>query len=169
MALQSVVLDASTLILLAKTDLLQVWVDHVSASTARVVYRETTVKPEMYDAQLIARLVKDGKIRVETGESFYGLAKEIKKQFKLDDGEAVALALAKEKEAVLATDDGVAIKAAKILDIPFVTSLHVLGVLYDRKLLDAQSALAKLDLLETFGRYGASLIANVRMNIEKGG
>ena len=167
MAIQSIILDASTLILLAKTDLLQIWVSSVHALIPEVVRREATVKPDVYDAQLIARLVKDGKIHVERDRSFHEFAKGIEKQFRLGAGESAALALAKEKQCALATDDGVAIKAAKILEIPFITTLHILAVLCDEGRLDARTALAKLDLLETFGRYGALLIDDVRARIKK--
>ena len=74
---------------------------------------------------------------------------------------------AKEKQVPIGVDDGPAIRAAKVLGIPFLTALHVLIGLRDKELLDKETALAKLSLLERFGRYGAEWIVNARMRIEK--
>ena len=167
MTVHHVVFDASTLILLAKTDLLQIWLSHVNTEIPEAVKKEALAKPGAYDAQLIGRLIKEGKIDVckERGSD---LAGQIERQFRIGKGEAAALALAKEKKCALAVDDGVAIKAAKILGVPFLTALHVLVGLCDQKKIKIKSAVAKLDLLETFGRYEVSLVADARSRIEKG-
>ena len=46
--------------------------------------------------------------------------------YKIAQSEASVLALARDKQAILATDDGQAIKACKIFGLKFVTAIHFL-------------------------------------------
>ena len=69
MELQPVVFDASTLILLAKVDLLQIVAQKVEIRIPRVVESEAMAKPDLYDAHLIGRMIKEGAIRISESQS----------------------------------------------------------------------------------------------------
>ena len=168
MELQPVAFDASTLLLLAKVDLLQIMATKVEIHIPRVVENEALAKPDLYDAQLIARMIKEGVIRVSDAATSVGV-KTIQKQFRLAEGEAAALWAAKDKQCALGIDDGPGIRAAKVLGIPFVTAIQVLVGLSEQGQVDKPSALAKLDSLALWGRYSAQLIGDARIKIEKGG
>jgi hypothetical protein len=70
---------------------------------------------------------------------------------------------------VLGIDDGPGIRAAKILEVPFVTALQILVELSVQKRLDTPAALAKLDSLLSWGRYGPQLASDARAKIEREG
>lgn len=159
-----IILDASTLVLLAKCDLLPLLAEKTHLAIPPEVRREVLAKPELYDAQVIAALLKDGRIRVlkvSQGPS----TRQFGKDFGIDAGEAEALLLAKEKDAPLASDDWPAIKAAKILGVPFLTAVHVLVELRERGRLSTESALAKLETLARIGRYNARILEDARGKI----
>ncbi len=164
MKLQTVAFDASTLILMAKVDLLQIVAGKVEIHIPRVVENEALAKPELYDAQLIARMIKEGAIRVsEVGASVD--LKTIQKQFRLAEGESAALWMAKDNQCALAIDDGPGIRAAKIMGIPFVTAIQVLVGLSEEGHIDKPSAIAKLDSLAVWGRYSAQLVGDAHLKI----
>ena len=161
------VFDTSTLILSAKIDLLSPWAERFCLLISKAVEKEALAKPEAYDAQLIGKLIGGKKIRVVSGGFDSEFVRHLQKQFRLARGEASALALAKNKQAVLAVDDGPAIKAAKILGVPFVTCLHILIELYHQKLLSRESALEKLNAVERLARYDARWIADAQNQINR--
>jgi len=166
MKLQAIVFDASTLILLAKVDLLQGVAEKMNIVIPRQVKEEALAKPQLYDAQLIDRMIKDGKIEVPEEVSAAN-TKTIREQFRIDVGEAAALFLAKEKGWILGIDDGPGIRAAKILGVPFVTAIHVLTGFYEQGYINSQSAMAKLESLEQWGRYHVQIIEDARSRIQK--
>ena len=167
MKLQAVAFDASTLILLAKTDLLRLTASGVEILISETVKAEALAKPDAYDAQFIRALLEDGKIRVFGEEGMRQAERAIQAQFRIGKGEASTLVFAKEKRHPIAVDDGPAIRAAKVLGIPFMTALHILIGLHERRFMETDIALAKLSLLEQFGRYGSGWIVDAKMRIEK--
>ena len=117
---------------------------------------------------MIARMIKEGAIRVSDTVASADV-KTIQKQFKLAEGGAAALWMAKNKQCVLGIDDGPGIRAAKILGVLFVTAIQVLVGFFEIGHLDKPSALAKLDSLAIWGRYSAQLVGDARLKINKGG
>src|SRR5437773_9751665 len=111
MALRRIVFDASTLILLAKTDLLQMVSPSIEISIPRIVEQEVQAKPDSYDAQMVARMIAEGVIRVSNEVPTAGV-KTLQKQFRLAEGEASALWMAKDMPCVIGIDDGPGIRAA---------------------------------------------------------
>ncbi len=161
-----VVLDASTLILLAKSDLLLLLAEKTQIEIPEEVQQEALVRKELYDARMIEEMVRTGKIQV----SKYprpGQRKQVQVDFRLEAGEAAALLLAKENNKPVGTDDGPAIKAARIMGVPFFTAIHVLLELYEKGRMNKQTALAKLDVLEKIGRYNAQILADARERIKE--
>lgn len=160
-----VVLDASTLILLAKTDLLPLLAEKTRLLISEEVQREALAKPELYDARVIAGLLRTGKIQV-LKDPQAELRKRVQDDFALEPGEASALLLAREKRVPLGTDDGPTMKAAKLMGIPFLTAIHVVVELCEKGRMDKQTALAKLERLQQVGRYSVQILEDARERIQ---
>jgi hypothetical protein len=75
--------------------------------------------------------------------------------------------LAKESDQPLGTDDGPAIKAAKIMRVPFFTAMHVILELHEKGRINRKAALAKLDTLQKIGRYSAQILEDARKRIKE--
>ncbi|MHB1275663.1 MAG: hypothetical protein ACYCXQ_08550 [Candidatus Humimicrobiaceae bacterium] len=147
-----IVFDTSTLILLAKIDLLQLVLNQCSGVIPEIVKEEVVYKDFM-DAKLIIQQIKEGKLIVNKNPDKSKI-KLILKDFPLGKGEAAAIIFAKEKDSVLATDDGLAIKVCKIFGIKFITAIHFL---IEAKL-EKSLAITKLNLLQKYGRYCPEII-----------
>ncbi len=160
------VLDASTLILLAKSDLLMFLADRTEIRIPREVEGEVLAREELYDARMIKEMLSSGKIKVAKSVRL-ARRRQVQLDFGLEAGEAAALILAKETSQALGTDDGPAIKAAKIIGVPFFTAVHVLLELYQKDRITREVALAKLDTLQKVGRYNAQILEDARKRIEE--
>ena len=128
---------------------------------------ESVADPRHYDAKIIEGLIRTKKIRISERVSLER-RKKIEQDFGIEPGESAALFLAKEEKAVLGTDDGRAIKAAKIMGVPFFTAIHVLVQLCEKKRMEKKAALVKLDRLQKVGRYSIQIIEDARERIQKG-
>ena len=157
-----IIFDASTLILLAKIDLLQMVLNKYEGVIPEIVKKEVEYK-EALDTKVIIQQIKEGRLIVNKDPDKNKM-KKICKDFPLGRGEAAALIFANERESVLATDDGLAIKVCKIFNIKFITAIHFL-IGTD---LDKIRAKAKLDLLKKYGRYSARIIKDAEKRIMKG-
>ncbi|MBI3292005.1 MAG: hypothetical protein HYZ73_04260, partial [Elusimicrobia bacterium] len=69
---------------------------------------------------------------------------------------------------MVATDDGVAIKACKLVGVPFVTALHVLLQAAERRVVDRSMALVKLEQLQKAGRYHPRILEEAMACLMKG-
>ena len=157
-----IVFDTSTLILLAKIDILQLVLHKYGGVIPESVKEEIIYKKAM-DTELIVQQIKDGNLTLEKNPSKDKM-KHILKDFPLGRGEVAALIIAKRKDIVLATDDGLAIKVCKIFGVKFATAIHFLiGAGLDKSL-----AMAKLKLLKKYGRYSADIIKDAEERIRKG-
>jgi predicted nucleic acid-binding protein len=154
-----VIFDASTLILLAKIDLLQMVLNKYKGVIPEIVKEEVEYK-EAIDTKVIIKQINDGRLIVNKNPDKNKIRK-ICKDFPLGKGEAAALVIANEKNDVLATDDGLAIKICKIFNVKFVTAIHFLI----ESGLDKSRALAKLDLLKKYGRYSIKITGDAEKRI----
>ncbi|HXX93536.1 MAG TPA: hypothetical protein VEN81_07875 [Planctomycetota bacterium] len=161
-----IVLDASTAILLAKIDLLRSVVSEGEAWMAESAFRESTAKPEADDARMIRKLVDEGLIRRASGR---GEGARIQKDFRLDAGESDSIALAREKAAVCATDDGPAIRCLKVLGLPFTTAIALLVAMAERGHVTGELALELTSKLERFGRYDPRILEDAGRRIREVG
>jgi len=161
-----IVFDSSTLILLAKIDLLREIVSHFEVIITKEVEKEST-KKECFDAKLIAKLIKKKSIEVKETTSEKG-KERLRQDFNIEKGEASALLLAKMKSCSLATDDGPTIKACKIMNVRFITAIHFLIREYKNRSLDVDTALVKLEKLRKYGRYNPRIIEDASKRIKGG-
>ena len=157
-----IIFDASTLILLAKIDLIQIVLCQYKGVMPELVKEEITYKNTM-DAKLIVQQIEEKNLIVSRNPAQEKM-KLILKDFPLGRGEAAAFLIAKEKGDILATDDGLAIKVCKIFGVGFVTAIHFLIEAH----LDKSNALAKLELLKNYSRYSVQIISDAQERIRGG-
>jgi predicted nucleic acid-binding protein len=162
------VLDASTLILTAKIEALDLF---LSESKLEVVIpveveRECCAVKKSLDALLIQKAVQESKIKVVEGKN-KKLVTKLRGDFSLGRGEAEAVALALAESAqILGIDDKNGINACKLLGIPFTTAIGILIRMREKRLLTVGEALAKLAALGEYGRYKHSILEDARKRLE---
>ncbi len=164
---ESIVFDASSLILLAKVDLLGDIAALWSLVVTDTVAMEATRRKELADAQWIAAAITSGEITVEQ----VPVDREVRRlagDFGIARGEASSQALARRSERLLATDDARAIKACRVLRLPFATAIHFLTDAYARNSLSRSVALAKLDRFGQIGWYHPEILQAARRRLEGG-
>ena len=161
------VFDASTLILLAKSELLDIFLDDYEGTPLipGAVAAESTASSRP-DALMIRQRIAEGRLEVEEVEESRVLGR-LGLDFRLGSGEAAALALALEKgeSAIVATDDRSAIRACKVLRIKFTTSLGILGRAVEKGLLTRDVGMTYLERLRAYGRFKDEIIEEVSRQI----
>ena len=164
-----VIFDASTLILLAKIDMLRTFISHFHG---KVVIPEK-VKAEVCtegqeETPLIVKMIEEKKIRVSRATNSV-LTKKLMEDFTIDAGEAEVLTLALQENArLIATDDRNTIRACKMLKIDFTTAIAILIRAFEKKPIDKDEALIKLQKLVAAARYKQTIIEAAKKQIEGG-
>jgi predicted nucleic acid-binding protein len=161
------IFDASTLILLARIELLDTFLASISlqAVIPQQVEKECGAK-KTFDALLIRRAIDESRISVISVKD-RKLVRKIADDFGLGEGEAEAIALAVVKKAkLLAIDDKNGINACKLLGVAFITAANILVRCREKNLLGPEEALTKLDLLERYGRYRREILNDVKARLE---
>lgn len=98
-----------------------------------------------------------------------GQVSKLMKDFSIDDGEAEAISLAfQENIPIVATDDRNAIRACKMLKIDFVTTIAILLRAFEKKLIDEEKAVIKLQKLQSIGRYSKAIIDDAEKRLRGG-
>lgn len=164
-----IIFDSSTLILLARIDLLEIFIQSFHDTVLipekvriRIYYEEREETP------LLNKFIENKKIKVSKVRNSK-LVKKLMEDFAIGAGKAEVLALTiQEKANIIATDDRNAIRACKLLQLNFTTAIAILVRAFEKKLIDREEALIKLDKLENIARYKLSIINNVKNHIEGG-
>lgn len=163
-----IVFDASTLILLSKAELLDLFLANTKLAVVipGEVEKECCGSKKALDALIIQRAVDESRIEVVAVKNRKLVAK-LEADFSLGRGEAEAIALAlNEKARVLAIDDKNGINACKLLGVAFTTAVGILIRSREKGLLEGAAALARLELLAKYGRYKNSIIEDARLKLE---
>lgn len=162
-----IVFDASTLILLARTEILERFLETtLEVFIPKEVERECCEQKRSEDALLIQRLIKDKKITVKLVRQ-RRLGERVRRDFNLGRGESEAIALALlQKGSLLATDDKRAINACKVLKIPYTTALAILIRMYEKGLLEKEEAELKIEALAKYGRYKSDMVEVAKAKLE---
>lgn len=163
-----IVFDASTLILIAKIELLAPFLSGIDLKVAipAEVERECCSVKATLDALMIQQALAESRIQVIAVKS-HKLVAKLQTDFNLGKGEAEAIALAmKEKAALLGIDDKNGINASKLLGIPFTTAAGILVRCQEKGLLNRSDAMAKLEALARYGRYKTSILEDTRRKLE---
>jgi predicted nucleic acid-binding protein len=163
------VFDASTLILTAKCELLDLFLAHLSTPVtipAEVEKECCGFNKKTLDVAIIQRALDESRIKTLVVKNRRLVAK-LQTDFSLGRGEAEAIALAlHEKAQVLAIDDKNGINACKLLSIPFTTAIGILIRSREKGLIDNSEALGKLVSLAKHGRYKRSIIEDAKRRLE---
>ena len=163
-----ILFDASTLILLTKTELLDSFLDDFKDKIliTREVEDECCRKQQALDSLIIQKAIKDKTIAVKALKS-RGLCLKLRTDFSIGHGEAETLAFAlTQKSLLVAIDDRRGIRACKLLKIPFMTAIDVVVRLKEKRILSKEQALAKVDALARHGRYSDEIISRVKAHLE---
>lgn len=162
-----ILFDASTLILLAKIEMLDIFLTNAGRKvTIPEKVKEEVLTGSSLNGPMVAKLVQDRRIEVlKTRDR--KLVRRLMEDFNIDEGEAEMLTLAiQEKALLLATDDKNAIKACKIMKLEFTTAIAILVRACEKGLIKADEALFKLQKLQSFARYNKTIIETARNQIE---
>jgi predicted nucleic acid-binding protein len=163
-----IIFDSSTLILLAKIELLSPFLDSVVLRVAipMEVERECCSVKKTLDALMIQKAVEESRIQVLEVKN-HKIVSKLQSDFSLGAGEAEAIALAlKEKARLLAIDDKNGINASKLLGVPFTTAMAILVRSREKDMLNHTDAMTKLTALAGYGRYSHSIIEETRRKLE---
>lgn len=160
-----IVSNASTLILLAKIDLLDWWIKeaHILIIPSEV-YEEICMKNED-DTILIKKKIDEKKVIIQSAapEKINNALRD----FRMDLGEAAAYALFDaEKHDGIMTDDRELIKLCKLNSIRFVNALAIIITLYQQAKISRATALEKLQKVRVVGRYSNEVYTHFQKIIE---
>jgi len=161
------IFDSSTLILVAKVELLDLFLASIGLEVAIPVEveRECCGVKKTLDALMIQKALDESRIRVMAVSNKKLMAK-LHADFNLGRGEAAALALAVKQHArLLGVDDKNGINACKLLGIGFTTALGILLRSREKGLIDRGDALSKLAALARYGRYKDTIVEDARLKL----
>lgn len=161
-----IVFDASTIILLAKIELLREITDDVEIIMPEKVMKECLVKDTM-DSKLISTLIMGKKIEIQKITDSAAI-KKIQHDFRIAEGEAAALWLAMKLNCPIAVDDGPTIKACKVIGQRFTTAIHFLLNIVSCNKLELPIAIAKFEKLIIYGRYNKKIIEDATKRLKGG-
>jgi hypothetical protein len=154
------VFDSSTLILLARAEMLDVFLGDYRGEVRipRAVETECCVSGVRPDAILIRERVRERRIRVEKVQGSE-VVRRLRDDFHLGHGEAEAVALALERQATLvATDDRNAMRACGALRLAWTTAMSILVRATEKGLVPRDEALGRLDRLAGLGRSDRRIV-----------
>ncbi len=160
-----IIADSSSLILLTKCNLLEVLVKLFLVRIPEAVLNEIVNSDTMErfpDAKTISRLIVENKVGVvKVAMPDHSMPVSLGK------GEAEALFLAKQTgDAILATDDGKAIKACRYLGVPFIISPRITTELYRLDAIDFTKARSSIEKMKIIGRYSSDIISESILELE---
>jgi predicted nucleic acid-binding protein len=159
-----------SLILLVKCNVLEALIEHFKVVIPEAVLKETTsegIALKHPDAALIAQYVFEEKIKVVTVNRQNDIL-NIEFVSSLGDGEREVLLLSRQqKNSVVATDDGKAIKICRYFGIPFIISPKIVSELYRLDKIDAEKAKTAIQKLRIIGRYSPDIIAEAIYQLEE--
>lgn len=163
------VFDASTLILTAKIELLDLFLNEIGIEVAipKAVEAECCSRKKTLDALMIEKAVNDSRIKVRSVRNKKLVAK-LEEDFSIARGESEAIALAlQEKASLLGIDDRQGINACKLVGVPFTTAIGILVRSWDRGLLEHGTALIKFAELSKYGRYKNAILEEATRKMEE--
>lgn len=149
-----VISDSSTLILLTKSNLIDIILVYFQIFIPSFVYKEILEgkKKGFSDAFRIEQLILSKKINIKDSND-KKLFNLIKNNYKLDVGELHAIVVAKENDYPIFLDDKKGLVVCKIFNIESYTALNLLKVLFITKIINKIQFNLSLDLLKENARY----------------
>lgn len=162
-----IVIDACSIILLAKASVLEVCAGVHHFCVTKSVFDEVLEGKKKFfaDAFLLEKLVKEKKIFVE--ETDTRVTAKLIQDFRFGEGEAstVAFGIGK-KEMLIATDNKQGRKAAQIYGLSLVGSIEIIVSLYIKKKINKIKAKEAIKKLQEEGWFHPLLIERAMEDIE---
>lgn len=156
--MKKIIADSTTLILLTKCSLLEILCSFFKIITPESVLEETASEgliKSYPDAAKIHDLYSRGLLNVGHSCDY-----KLNIPISLHRGEKDALILALNSDnALFATDDGKAIKAARFLNVPFIITPRIVVDLYKLNKISLNKARYSIEKLGQIGRYSPEIIA----------
>lgn len=167
-----VVADASSLILLEKIKLLDTLLQHeIRVTIPKEVQKEAVEKGRIKrapDAFALEEKIKQGRISVKEVHGKKQV-KNLMTTFKLEAGEAEAIALFQQEKAdLLTTDDRFAINACRALNIPISGSTSFVTSSFEKGLISKNQGMQMIETLAKEGRYKDEIIFQALHTIQGG-
>ena len=162
------IFDASTLILIAKAEMLDLFLDRLGlpVSIPLEVQKECCGVKKSLDALIIQKALDASRIRVLPVKD-KKLVGRLRDDFGLGRGEAEAIVLVlAEGAALLGIDDKNGINACKLLGIAFTTAIGILVRMHEKGTVTREEALVKLATLGKYGRYRQSILEDAKRKME---
>ena len=163
------IFDSSTLILIAKVELLDAFLNDIGMEIAipQAVEDECCGGKKTLDALFIRKALDESRIKVRSVRNRKLVAK-LEEDFSMGRGESEAIAIAMQEEALLVgIDDKNGMNACKLAGIPFTTAAGILVRSCEKGLIGRGDALAKLSALAKFGWYRNDLLEDARLRLEE--
>ncbi len=159
-------MDACSIILLAKTSVLESAAKKHSIEITRSVYDEVIAgkKKVAPDALLLEKLCKERLITINTENK--NKIKKIMKDFNMGKGEATTIAQGIDNDFIIATDNRQGRKAAEIYGFPLVGSIEIIVDLHRKKLIPYEKAKVAIKTLQKEGWVHISLIEKALEDVE---
>jgi len=163
------VFDSSTLILIAKVELLDAFLKDIGMEIAipKAVEDECCGGKKTLDSLFIRKALDESRIKVRSVRNRRLVAK-LAEDFSMGRGESEAIALALQEGALLVgIDDKNGINACKLAGIPFTTAVGILVRSREKGLIDRRDALVKLAALARFGWYRNAILEDAKRRMEE--
>lgn len=166
--MQVVISDSSTLILLTKSNLIEVILEYFQIFIPSFVYQEVLEgkKKNYLDAYKIENLVISKRINIRDSKD-KELFNIIKNNYKLGVGELHAIVVAKEMNCPIFLDDKKGITVCNIFNIEIYTALNLLKTLYLTKIIDKKKYKESLEILKENARYSKEDLEDLKVIGEK--
>lgn len=164
-----VVIDACSIILLAKSSVLETLTKWMEVMITEGVYNEVVEgkNKKLLDALVLERLVEEKKITIETKYK-KEVVQKFTNDFSLGLGEAESVALALESNSIVITDNKQGRKAAKVQGLQLVGSIETIIALYKTKNIDKEKAINALKVLKRVGWFQEYLIEEAMGDVQNG-
>jgi predicted nucleic acid-binding protein len=164
-----IVFDASTLILLAKIEAIELFVSNFEGEVLiPKTVRAEVLKKGKEEVPLIKTLIDGKKIKISRLKD-EKQTRKLMNDFNIAAGEAEAIVIALKKGShAVATDDRNAIRACKMLRLEFITAITILIRAVEKGLISKEEATLKLQKLQSIGRYNKAIIEDAAKQIEGG-
>jgi predicted nucleic acid-binding protein len=164
-----IVADSCALILLSKSGLLKALTEGFRVIVPMAVFAEV-VNPDTIgkfpDAKGLAVLADQTNIEVVT-EALPHPDSQPPVTLGRGEWEAIRLVQRLGAGALLATDDGKAIKACRYLNLPFIISPKIATELYRKGRVDWSRAKTAIEKMRIEGRYAPDIIAEALLRLEE--
>ena len=161
------IFDSSTLILIAKVELLDAFLNDIGMEIAipQAVEDECCGGKKTLDALFIRKALNESRIKVRSVRN-RKLVTKLEEDFSMGRGESEAIALALQEKALLVgIDDKNGMNACKLSGIPFTTAAGILVRSCEKGLIGRGDALVKLSALAKFGWYRNDLLEDAKMRL----